>query len=223
MTWHLNLLLASALLLSFVQIANAVVEGGQLSMDERLLLAMREEGSRTDPVGPTWLEEAMRDLTVLGGVVVVTLVTVVTLGFLLMLGEYRVALVVLLAVTTGGLASTLLKTAIGRPRPSVVEAVVTSGGLSFPSGHSLISAIIYPMLGALLTRVVPRRRAQAYIVGVSLSLTGVIGFSRVYLGVHYPSDVLAGWTLGLALSLLAWNALRRLQRRGLVESGPRTP
>jgi undecaprenyl-diphosphatase len=82
----------------------------------------------------------------------------------------------------------------------------------------MASAVIYLTLGALLARFAVRRRVRVYVVGVSLLLTLLIGITRVFLGVHYPSDVLAGWSAGLGWALLCWLVARYLQYRGAVEA-----
>ena len=89
---------------------------------------------------------------------------------------------------------------------------------SFPSGHSSLSAVIYLTLAVLLSRLLERRALRVYVIGVAALLTLTIGISRVALGVHYPSDVLAGWTLGFGWALLCWTGMGVLQRRGAVES-----
>ena len=115
-----------------------------------------------------------------------------------------------------GLASSILKAAFDRPRPNVdhYSYVVTS---SFPSGHSMMSAVVYLTLGSLLTRVLPARGVKIYLIVVALLLTLLVGLSRVYMGVHYPTDVLAGWTAGLVWAMLCWLAARYLQKRGTIE------
>ena len=88
---------------------------------------------------------------------------------------------------------------------------------SFPSVHSLMSAVVYLTLGALLARMVARRRLKFYVLTLAVTLTGLVGISRVYLGVHYPSDVLAGWCVGLSWASLCWLVGRKLQRQGAIE------
>lgn len=205
-----------ALLLGFAEIADEVGEGG-FDFDQWLLLALREPGKLDDPVGPRWFENLWMNVTALGSGDVVTLIALAVLGFLLIIREWRTAVVFAVAMIGGALGSTVLKELFERPRPEIVHRMIDVSSLSFPSGHSLISAVVYPTLGALITRLVPQRALKLYVIVVALLLTFLIGFSRVYLGVHYPSDVLAGWMLGLGWAIVCWLAVRALQRRHVVE------
>jgi undecaprenyl-diphosphatase len=128
------------------------------------------------------------------------------------------ALLVLASVGGGALLSTLLKLSFERPRPDLVPHAVAVYTASFPSGHAMLSAVTYLTLGTLLARIQPRRRLRAYIVAVAVLLTLLVGTSRVYLGVHWPTDVLAGWCLGAAWAMLCWAVALWLQRRGRVEA-----
>jgi undecaprenyl-diphosphatase len=124
----------------------------------------------------------------------------------------------------GGLAvSTLLKQLVGRTRPDVVPHLMTVATASFPSGHSMLSAVAYLTLGALLARMSPRKTVKVYFLSLAVLLTLLVGLSRVYLGVHYPTDVLAGWSAGLAWALLCWLVARSLQRRGAIENPGDSP
>jgi undecaprenyl-diphosphatase len=127
---------------------------------------------------------------------------------------------VLLAVSVGGgtLLSTLLKLGFDRPRPDLVAHLVDVRTLSFPSGHAMLSAVTYLTIGVLVARVSPKRRIKVYVTAVALVLTLAIGLSRVYLGVHWPTDVLAGWSIGAAWAMACWLGAVFLQRRGSVES-----
>ncbi|MBM3856033.1 MAG: phosphatase PAP2 family protein, partial [Verrucomicrobia bacterium] len=118
---------------------------------------------------------------------------------------------------SGLVLSTMLKYFFGRPRPDVVPHLSPAALASFPSGHSMLSAIVYLALGTLLARLVSEMRLKLYILGMALTLTFLVGASRIYAGVHYPSDVLAGWTAGLVWAVLCWLAARYLQERGSVE------
>jgi undecaprenyl-diphosphatase len=134
-----------------------------------------------------------------------------------MAGKRAAALLVFVAVDGGLLLSTLLKMEFDRPRPDLVAHAVRVYTASFPSGHATLSAVTYLTLGALLTRVVPKRRIKVFFMGLAIFLTLVVGASRVYLGVHWPSDVLAGWCVGAAWASLCWFVALQLQRRGQVE------
>jgi undecaprenyl-diphosphatase len=201
----------------FVELGQHVTSGGTRSVDERLLLLLRNPADRSDPIGPDWLEEVMRDFTALGGVGVQAFLTAAVACFLLLERKTHAVLLILAAVGGALLISLVLKHEYDRPRPDLVpygSLVVTR---SFPSGHSALSAATYLTLGALLARVQPRRRMKAFALVAAAILAGLTGVSRVYLGVHWPSDVLAGWTLGAAWALFCWIVARLLQRRGQVE------
>jgi undecaprenyl-diphosphatase len=207
----------AAALYAFAQLADEILEGEAFRFDEAILRALRNPADLADPIGPRWLETAMLDITALGGTAVLTLITAGVVGFLLMDQKRGAALFVLIAVVGGSLLTTLAKFAFARPRPELVAHLVDVSSYSFPSGHAMSSAVTYLTLGALLARTQARKRIKAYLLGVAVLLTLMIGVSRVYLGVHYPSDVLAGWSLGAAWAMLCWQAERFLQQRGQVE------
>jgi undecaprenyl-diphosphatase len=205
-------------LYGFIEIASEIQEGELRSFDQWLLRSFRHRVDLAVPVGPAWLHEAMVDITALGGTSVLLLVIVVALGYLLLQRRYGGMALVAIASAGGGLLTVALKSTFGRTRPDVVPHLVTVDGLSFPSGHSMAAAVTYLTLGALLARFTAPRRLRAYVIGVSLALTVLIGTTRVYLGVHYPTDVLAGWAAGLGWALLCWLVARYLQYRGTVEA-----
>jgi undecaprenyl-diphosphatase len=202
---------------AFAELAEDVVQGKTRTFDERVLLLMRNPVDRSDPVGSEWVEELARDFTGLGGVGVLTFLSLAVVGFLGLQRKWHTVLVLCLAVGGGLLLSSLLKHGFSRPRPGLVphgSLVYTS---SFPSGHSMMSTITYLTLAALLVRTVSGRRIKLYIFSVALVLASLVGTSRVYLGVHWPTDVLAGWTIGAAWAILWWLLTRRLQKAGHVE------
>ena len=168
-------------------------------------------------MGPDWVEEMARDLTALGGVAVLVVLTVAVGGFLVLDGKLRMAGFVVLAVAGGVVASSLLKGAFDRPRPQLVPHGSYVYTASFPSGHSMMAAVTYLTLGALLARSQKRRRVRAYLLLSGILLTVGVGVSRVYLGVHWPTDVLAGWTAGAAWALLCWTVAKWLQGRREIE------
>ena len=202
---------------AFLEIADAVTDGPPGHVDTQTLRALREPGDPSDPIGPRWLEEAARDVTALGGYTVLTLLVASVVGYLLLARHYPSALLVLTATLGGLLISHLLKGIYARPRPDLVPHLVRVSTDSFPSGHAMLSAVVYLTLGALLARLVEGRWTRVYFVAVAVLLTLLVGISRVYLGVHYPTDVVAGWAAGLVWAVLCWLAARYLQRRGAVE------
>jgi len=207
------LLLLAGLLLAFVELADEVTDGDTHAFDRAVLLALRASGDNSDPVGPAWLEAAFRDITALGGTAVLTIVTLVMLGYLLLAGRRATALLVTVAVGGGVLLSNLLKAAFERPRPDLVSHLVDINSLSFPSGHAMMSTVTWLTLGALLATVQSTRRMKVYVLAVGATLAVLVGVSRVYLGVHWPTDVLAGWCIGAAWALGCWLVAGWLQRR----------
>lgn len=203
---------------TFVIVAGEVLEGDTLGLDRAILLGLRDPANLADPIGPTWLEEVARDFTGLGGHAVLGLVTLATLAYMVMTGRRATALLVLAAIGGGMVLSAGLKVGFERPRPDLVPHGTRVYTASFPSGHAMLSAITYLTLGALLARTQALRRAKFLFLALAVALTVIVGCSRVYLGVHWPSDVLAGWCVGAAWACLCWYAALLLQRRGRVEA-----
>jgi undecaprenyl-diphosphatase len=211
-------LLVAGALWAFLGIADEVREGGTLAFDRWLLLALRDPADPANPIGPSWLREVGRDLTALGGVAVLTLLTAAVAAWLALRRLWGATWLLLASVGGGILASTFLKLLFERARPDLVPHLSHVTSASFPSGHSMMAAVVYLTLGVLLARVEPRRRTKAYVLSVAVILTLLVGVSRVHLGVHWPTDVLAGWSIGAAWALLCWLVARWLQRRGTVEA-----
>jgi undecaprenyl-diphosphatase len=202
---------------AFLELADDVAEGDTTAFDRALLLGLRDPANLADPIGPSWLEESARDITGLGGYAILTMVTLAALAYLLMAGKNGAALLVIAAVVGGMMLSTALKLGFERPRPDLVPAATRVYTASFPSGHAMLSAVTYLTIGALLARVERRRRVKAFLLSIAVILTLLVGASRVYLGVHWPSDVLAGWCIGAAWAALCWFIALQLQRGGHVE------
>ncbi len=213
----LALLLTAGALWAFLELADEVIERETDAVDRLLLLAMRSQADPTDPLGPEWIEEMMRDFTALGGVGVLTLIVIAAAGYLVMMDKRRAALAVVFAVGGGVLLSMLVKMGIDRPRPDIVPHGSYVSSASFPSGHSMMAAVVYLTLAAMIARVRPRWRTKAYILLWAVFISLLVGVSRVYLGVHWPTDVLAGWTVGSGWALLCWAVTLWLQRKGEVE------
>ncbi len=195
-----------------------MVEGEPHAFDRWVLLALRNPGDLSDPIGPAWLELVNRDITSLGGAAILTLMTAIVVGFLFVDEKRAAAWLVLASVAGGTLLSVILKLVFARPRPDVVPHLIAVSSASFPSGHAMLSAVVYLTLGALLSRVEGPPRVKIYVLSIAVLLTLLIGMSRVYLGVHWPTDVLGGWCAGAAWATLCWRIALALQRRGEVES-----
>ncbi|MDB5642100.1 MAG: phosphoesterase PA-phosphatase related [Hyphomicrobiales bacterium] len=204
-------------LFAFVQLADEVMEGSTHGFDSRVLLMFRNPQDLSDPIGPRWFEEVMRDFTALGGTAVLTLLTVFVTLFLVLAGKRRSAMLVAGSIVLGTIFSTVLKLVFDRPRPDLVPHGMDVYTLSFPSSHAMMSAMVYLTLGALLARTQADLRVRLYLICCAILLTLLIGISRVYLGVHWPTDVLAGWAVGSCWALLSWLLARRLQSTGPVE------
>ncbi|GGD15118.1 phosphatase PAP2 family protein [Aureimonas glaciei] len=208
---------AAAAVYAFFAIAGEVMEGDTHGFDAEILLALRSAADPANPLGPRWMQEVLRDFTALGGHAVLTLITLAVAGFLWMQGKRRSMVLVLAAILSGFLLSSLLKLGFARPRPDLVPHGTTTYTASFPSGHAMLSAIVYLTLAALVARVQETRLMKIYLLTVACLLTVTIGFSRVYLGVHWPTDVIAGWSAGAAWALMWWTIASWLETRGVVE------
>jgi undecaprenyl-diphosphatase len=209
----LGLVLAAGSLWAFLSIGSEMVEGDTHAIDERLLLLLRTPGDLNDPIGSRGIEEAVRDITALGGTTVVTLVTVVSVLAFLFHGKRRHALVMAAAVVLAWVSSEATKSFYARPRPELVPHGVYVYSGSFPSGHSTLAAATYLTLAMLVASLETRRRTKALAYGLAAALLTAVGFSRVYLGVHWPTDVLAGWCLGALWALAGGVALRGMGAR----------
>ncbi len=203
-------LIASLAGFLFLQLTSEMLEGETRGFDEAVLRALRHPQDLGSPIGPAWLTKALTDLTSLGGVTVLTLITFLAVIYLLLIRKRITALVVLISVLGGWLISNTLKLGVARPRPDLVPHLVEVSDLSFPSGHAMLSAVTYLTLGLLLSQMQSRRAARYYFAVVAILLTLTIGLSRVYLGVHYPTDVLGGWSAGSAWACLCWLVGRRV-------------
>ena len=198
----------------FTELADEVLEGETMAIDERLLLALRVDGDPGDPIGPLWFEELARDITALGGTGFLAILTLSAVGFLALQGNGRLALYLAVAVSSGGGLSSLFKMLFDRARPELVPHGQHVYTASFPSGHSMMAAITFFTVAALLASAQPSFRLRAYLLSLATLFAMAVGLSRIYLGVHWPTDVLAGWTAGTAWALLCWSVARVLRRRG---------
>ena len=197
------LFVASLAMFFFGWLAEEMMEGDTHDFDTVLLLAFRDPVDLSDPIGPRWLVHAMIDVTSLGGGVIVTLLTLVIAGYFLIKKNYYDVLLLALSTGGGAIISNILKHSFERPRPDLVAHLVKVNTLSFPSGHTMAAVIAYITIGALLARK-QNRNVRLYIFAISTLLAASIGISRVYLGVHWPTDVLASWSLGIFWVILCW-------------------
>ena len=202
---------------AFVTVGDAVAAKRTQQVDERLLRLLRDPKSLSTPRGPAWLPAVMRDITSLGSAPVLALFVLAVAGSLVVRRQLHALVLVLVATVGGEVLNLALKEVFDRPRPDVALHLTQVSSPSFPSGHAMESAVIYFTLAALLARLVEPRPLKLYFLALAAVLSFLVGVSRVYLGVHYPSDVLAGWTAGIAWALVCWTVASRLQREGAVE------
>lgn len=216
----LSLLVIVCGLWGFLEISDEVIEGEKLSYDEWILAFMRND--KGNPIGPRWLPESMKNITALGSTSVLIMVIVTVSGFLMLQGKYQSAILVLITSCAGVGLVILLKNTFGRVRPEYISHLVEVTSRSYPSGHTTMSAVVYLSLASMLAHLQDRRRVKIYSITIAILLTFMVGMSRVYLGVHYPSDVLAGWALGLSWASICWVLFRYLSKtmRGRKEKGP---
>lgn len=187
----------------FLKIWSEVAERDARAFDERILLSLRLPGHPDVPIGPAWVTQSMLDISSLGGGTLLGLVVVATSGYLIIKGAHTRAMWLVTATGSGSMIMLLLKSFFGRPRPQLVDHLVTVQSMSFPSGHATNSALVYLTIAALASDVEPNFVGRIYVMAVAIVLTVLIGISRLYLGVHWPSDVVAGWALGAGWAL-AW-------------------
>lgn len=220
LTVLIALLVASAGVAIFATLAEHATNADPLAFDRSVLMALRVPGEPANPIGPGWLEELARDVTALGGMGVLGLWTVAFAGFLFLDKKPHAAWLVLGTVIGGIALSFFLKNVIARPRPDLVPHSARVFTASFPSAHSMLSAVTYLTLGSIAARMRGSWLIRFYWLALAVLVVLAVGCSRVYLGVHWPTDVLAGWAVGAAWALACWSVARWLQQRGDVESDP---
>ncbi len=213
----LVLLLIFVIFWSVLGVSDLAERGRIQQFDEWVLSIVRQAEDPMQLRGPEWLKDFMRDITALGGAPVLTLITLGVIGYLILQKSYRSLWLVIVATVTGLLMSFLLKFYFIRPRPDIVPLLMTETTPSFPSGHSMMSAVVYLTLAALLTRLETSNKARLYTISLAFFVVFLVGISRVFLGVHYPTDILGGWTFGLAWAMFCWYVARYLQLRGSIE------
>ena len=190
--------------MAFLAIADEVSEGDTRAFDTAILYALRTAGDPTNPLGPKWLEISAADITAFGSVTGLTLIVLLVAGFFAAYRRWREAAILIAAPLTGTVISQWTKQLFGRERPPMALHAVEVMNPSFPSGHAMLSAVVYLTLAVLVARFTDRTRVKTYALAAGTFVALLVGISRVYLGVHWPSDVLAGWSLGAAWALAWW-------------------
>jgi undecaprenyl-diphosphatase len=208
-TWDARAILLAAAL-GFSLLAGAAQFGFSAAFDRAVLLGLRTPGDLADPAGPVWLEEAARDITALGGGAILALATLAVALNLAANGRGRLALFAVLTVLGAQVMSETLKALLARPRPDLVAHEVAVYSASLPSGHAMMAAACFFTLAFTLARAAERRRNQAFLYTIAAVLVVLVGLSRLYLGVHWPTDVAAGWCAGIAWASAAALIYRRI-------------
>lgn len=226
---HLNalvLLLCLSGLGLFAFIGDEIREGENWRLDSAVLLALRRPDNLSVPIGPKWLEQSAIDASALGGFTLVWFLSIAVVVFLLVIRRRTEAALLAAAFTGSALLNAGLKLLFHRPRPEVVPHLTQVSNDSFPSGHAMISAATYLTIGVLLAHTQSRLAAKVYLVALAIVLVVAVGLSRLYLGVHWPSDVMAGWSVGSAwaigVSMLAQARAGPGPSDGDDNRGPRT-
>ena len=214
LTW-LNFVVFILAIWVFLFIAHEVSDGDHLPLEQNWMRELRGDG-QPDSVGRIWSKEVARDITALGSMIVLTVLTGLVAGFLLLSRRLGAALFLAIAAMGGQALNAILKALYERERPDPSLRWIEIDSLSFPSGHATSSACIYLTLAVLLSRLATTPGQRVYLIGAALFLSFIVGLSRVYLGVHYPSDVVAGWAIGIAWAELCWFAASAIGRRRLT-------
>jgi len=215
--WRIAGAVAVASSLCFLCTLLIVPRGLTEEFDAMVLRALRRLDDPRLPLGGQVVADVARDLTSLGGTSVLVLVVVLVASYLAADGRIRDAVAVLVTAVGAVLGIVVLKLCFARERPDVVPHLTIATSASFPSGHSMLAAVIYPTLGALLARFARRRRLEVIPIAAAVGITVIVGLSRIVLGVHHPTDVLAGWFAGAAFASGAWLVVDQLAKRGKVE------
>lgn len=189
-------------LLFLERLTSEMLEMETRSFDESILKSLRVPGDLSTPVGPRWLLHAVLDLNGLGSVTVLAIITVFAAIHLFMARRRVMAAYLLISVLGGWAISNAIKFIVGRPRPDVVPHLQDVYDPSYPSGHAMMSAVTYLTIAVLISSEAMERGRNMFLLMTAFALSGAIGLCRIYLGVHYPTDVLAGWCAGATWALV---------------------
>lgn len=204
------LLIVALGVMTFVEVADDMTEADGRAFDQLILHWMQPTPG--DIRGPWWMQEAAADLTSLGGISVLTLFALIAFSFLL-IRRKRLSAVLLVVGLLGGVAlSEGLKALFDRARPPAAFQAVETLNASFPSGHTLLSTVFYLTLGVMLTRAFAQKRFKAFVMVCAMLIALLVGLTRVYLGAHWASDVLAGWSVGAAWAMTLWLVAYAVER-----------
>jgi undecaprenyl-diphosphatase len=198
------LLVATLGAMAFLSIADEVAEGETRAIDLAILDALRVPGRPHELAGPDWLHVAAIDITSLGSLAVLSLLILLAFALLGCLRRWGEAVLLLVGAGGGVAISQGLKVIFGRERPDLAYRAVEAVNASFPSGHAMMSAVVFLTLGVLAARFSEKRRLKVLALGSAVFLSLLVGISRIYLGVHWASDVLAGWSVGAAWAMICW-------------------
>ncbi|MCA0369337.1 MAG: phosphatase PAP2 family protein [Proteobacteria bacterium] len=211
------LFVAATGVLVFVEVADDMNEADGQAFDHHVLALMRPYADDPGrPWGPWWLKEAAADITALGGISVLGLFALIVIVFLLAQRKWLSAVLLPVGLAGGVALSEGLKAVFERERPPAAVQAVETINASFPSGHALLSTVFYLTVAVMLTRAFPQKRLKALVLGVGVLLALLVGVTRIYLGAHWASDVIAGWAVGAAWAMVLWlaaYAVERFQKR----------
>lgn len=210
------IILCAFLFMGFGAVVDEVLEGDSHALDEKILLSLRDPTDAQSPLGPPWLEEMMRDFTALGGIALLALITTASVVYLWVSKQRGYAIYLTSVTITATILSNIMKLGFDRPRPDLVPHHSITYMPGFPSGHSFMAAVVYLSLGVILAEAHQSKAIKAYLITLSILIAVLVGISRVYLGVHWPSDVLAGWLVGAGWALLFWILAKYLESRRIL-------
>lgn len=212
-----------ACVLGFAAVADKVVDQDSQAMDEKVVRSLRSADDPATPVGPPWVATAARDISALGDAAILLLVTAGAAGFLYCSGSHRGMWLLLVSTIGGAGLVILLKDLFARPRPMLVPHLDIVSSPSFPSGHSVLATVVYLTLGALTASALSPLKNRIYVLVAAACVALLVGISRVFLGVHYPTDVLAGWMIGSAWAIFCWWLVHRWMRPRTLAGRPNVP